>query len=137
MFRDFNTFYYEITLPDDTTEEGCLSGMNFENYVDVTDLTEAGNLPNQYILSQNYPNPFNPETQIRYYLPRACQVKLTVYNILGRAVRVLLDEKQSAGHNDVKWNGRDEKGDEVSTGIYFYQIKTREFTDTKKMVILK
>jgi hypothetical protein len=137
IFRDFATFYYEITLPDDTTEGDCLGGKNFENNTDVADLTGTHDLPDHYVLSQNYPNPFNPETQLEFFLPRDCYVELSIYDILGRKVTTLVNQDLSAGLKLISWDGRDENGREVASGIYFYMIKAGTFSDTKKLVLLK
>ncbi len=94
-------------------------------------------IPQSYKLFQNYPNPFNPQTQMRYDLPEPGHVKLYVYNVLGQRVRVLVDETQEAGHQSVIWDGKDEDGREVASGIYFYKIKTEGYQKTKKMVLLK
>ncbi|UCB52776.1 MAG: T9SS type A sorting domain-containing protein, partial [Candidatus Zixiibacteriota bacterium] len=95
------------------------------------------NTPRSFSLKQNYPNPFNPETIIQYDLPRGHEVEIVVYNILGQKVRTLLEEYQKAGRHRVLWDGRDDKGKEVSSGIYLYRIKTAEFAQTKKMVLLR
>ena len=93
--------------------------------------------PSSFALFQNYPNPFNPETQIRYGLQMDCHVKVAVYNILGQRVRVLVDEHQTAGYKEVNWDGRDEEGVELASGIYFYRIQAADFVDSKKMLLLK
>jgi len=93
--------------------------------------------PTFFSLSQNYPNPFNPKTMIRFALPKDSWVKLEVYNILGQKVKTLVDEKLTAGVKEVDWDGKDGKGLEVASGIYFYKIKADYFTDVKKMVMLK
>jgi parallel beta-helix repeat protein len=93
--------------------------------------------PESFSLSQNYPNPFNPQTQILYGLPVDCQVKITIYNLLGRRVKTLADEPQTAGYKRVHWDGKDERGVEVASGIYFYKIQAGEFVQTKKMLLLK
>ena len=94
-------------------------------------------IPNKYALSQNYPNPFNPQTVIQYSLPRDCEVQITIHNILGQKVRTLVNDYQEAGYHKVEWNSRNERGEEVASGIYFYKIKAGEFTQSKKMLILK
>ena len=94
-------------------------------------------LPKEFQLAQNYPNPFNPETKISYALPKDCDVKLTIYNLLGQKIKVLVDEHQTAGYKHVSWDGKDDKGREVASGIYFYRIQAGEFTGSKRMVILK
>lgn len=101
------------------------------------EITQTPNLPKQFSLSQNYPNPFNPVTEIRYALPEECHAKLTIYNILGQKVKDLVDEYQPAGYKTVKWDGKDNKGVNVATGVYFYRLETEEFTQTKKMLLLR
>ena len=88
-------------------------------------------------LVQNYPNPFNPETKISYALPKDCHVKLTIYNIMGQKIKVLVNEHQTVGHKDVYWDGKDDKGKEVASGIYFYKLDAGEFTQSKRMVLIK
>ena len=94
-------------------------------------------IPKTYELFQNYPNPFNPQTLIRYDLPNPGHVKVTVYNILGQEVKTLVDQHKDAGHWSVNWEGKDNQGKEVASGIYFYKIETLGFEKTKKMVLLK
>ncbi len=94
-------------------------------------------LPKDFILSQNYPNPFNPSTIIQFSLPRLSKVKIDVYNILGQSVRHLVNEEKPAGQYQVIWNGLDNNGKSVSSGIYFYKIKTEDFSSSKKMLLLK
>ena len=94
-------------------------------------------LPKAFFLSQNYPNPFNPETIIRYALPEDCQVELIIYNILGQQVKALVDAYQNAGYKAVQWDGRDDGGNETASGLYFYKIKTPQYSESKKMILLK
>ena len=95
------------------------------------------NRPTSFSVSQNYPNPFNPATEFLFDLPRASHVKIEVFNILGQKVKSLVDEKMSVGSYVVDWDGKDERGLEVSSGIYFYRMKAGDFSDIKKMVLLK
>jgi hypothetical protein len=97
----------------------------------------AENIPTRYSLSQNYPNPFNPVTTIAYSLPEQSHVMLEIFNILGQRVRTLLGAFQSAGYHRITWDGKDDQGKDVSSGIYFYRLEAGDFTDSKKMVILK
>ncbi len=94
-------------------------------------------LPTGFALEQNYPNPFNPKTQIDYALPKDCNVKVMIYNILGQKVMILVDEFQIAGFKTVVWDGKDDQGQKCGSGIYFYKIQAGEFTQAKKMVIVK
>lgn len=93
--------------------------------------------PREFTLEDNYPNPFNPHTRIAYFLPRACQVKLEVFNVLGQKIRTLVNEDQSAGNREVSWDGRNQAGEEVASGVYFYKLQAEEFTETKKMVLIR
>jgi hypothetical protein len=106
-------------------------------FTDVSEEEYQENIPNSFALKQNYPNPFNPQTIIEYSLPKDCEVEITVYNILGQKVRTLVKEFRKTGTQRVEWDGRDEKGKEVSSGIYFYRIKTPEFSQARKMVLLR
>jgi hypothetical protein len=94
-------------------------------------------IPSEYVLSQNYPNPFNLTTRIDYTLPRRAAVSLTVYNILGQDIRRWQFESQPAGTYSIAWDGNNNGGSEVSSGIYFMQMKTEDFSDTRKMVLVK
>jgi hypothetical protein len=88
-------------------------------------------------LKANYPNPFNPATTLTFELPRQMEVKLVIYNVLGQKVYTVLDGMQRAGIHQVLWNGIDESGRPVSSGVYFYQMKTENFEKTLKMVLVK
>ncbi|MCB2231493.1 T9SS type A sorting domain-containing protein [bacterium] len=94
-------------------------------------------LPVDFTLYQNYPNPFNPSTVIAYYLPRACHVSLTVYNIMGQQVRQLVDGIQSSGEHSVVWDGVDDDGFRVSSGVYFSSLEADRTESRCKMVLLK
>jgi len=94
-------------------------------------------IPDQFKLVQNYPNPFNPSTEIAYDLPTAGNVRLDVYNILGQNVKTLVNEYQDAGSYRVTWEGNDNSGDAVASGVYFYRVTAGEFKDIKKMVLMK
>jgi hypothetical protein len=94
-------------------------------------------LPDRFLLSQNYPNPFNPVTEIKYTLPKDCHVELVIYNALGQKVKTLVNRFQNAGYQMVQWNSRDDRDNEVVSGIYFYRIKAGGFVQAKKMVLIK
>ncbi|MGB8658411.1 MAG: T9SS type A sorting domain-containing protein [Candidatus Zixiibacteriota bacterium] len=108
----------------------------FRLIYDPTGKHVAG-IPRSYDLLQNYPNPFNPETQIRYDLPVPGHVELAVYNVLGQRVRLLVDQVQDAGRKSAVWDGKNQDGQDVASGIYFYKVKTDSFEKTKKMVLLR
>ena len=89
-------------------------------------------IPDNFLLSQNYPNPFNPRTEISYEVPAAKLVKLTVYNILGKEMAELVNERQSPGKYKVSFDASN-----LTSGVYFYTLSTDNFTETKRMILLK
>jgi len=98
----------------------------------VTDIIPASPQPEKFALSQNYPNPFNPITTIRYQLPKACQVELTVYNALGQTIQTLVSNQQPAGYYSVSFDAN-----RLGSGIYFYRLKAGEFQELRKCVVVK
>ena len=94
-------------------------------------------IPSQYTLHQNFPNPFNPVTTLRYELPEQTTVNITIYNMLGRQVRTIINQTQNAGYKSVIWDATNDYGKPVTAGIYLYQIQAVGFIQTKKMVLLK
>jgi len=105
-----------------------------------TDIEDNGDMtiiPDEYILQANYPNPFNPSTMIKYALPERAHVTISVYNILGRKVATLVDDTKAAGEYVATWDGRDSENREVASGLYLYQIKAGNITESRKMLLLK
>jgi hypothetical protein len=94
-------------------------------------------LPKSYELHQNLPNPFNPQTLIKYDLPEAAQVRLEIFNLLGQRVATLVNAFQPAGPKSVLWEGTDQRGIKVSSGLYIYKIRAGSFSVAKKMLLLK
>lgn len=99
--------------------------------------TPTAALPTEFALSQNVPNPFNPSTIVEFALPKDAQVNLSVYNVLGQHVKTLVNDLQRAGRQTVTWDGTDNGGVSVASGVYFYKIRAGDFSDTKKMLLLK
>jgi hypothetical protein len=97
----------------------------------ITSVQDKNTLPAQYRLEQNYPNPFNPSTMISYQLPFNSQVTLKVYDILGREIATLVDERQSAGTYKIEFNKP------LASGVYLYRIQAGNFIESKKMILLK
>ncbi|MEI7907305.1 MAG: T9SS type A sorting domain-containing protein, partial [Bacteroidota bacterium] len=94
-------------------------------------------IPLTFALDQNFPNPFNPTTMIRFALPKESKVSLKVYDVIGREVRTLVNGDLAAGINTVEWNGRNNLGQAVASGMYLYRIQAGTFVSTKKMMLLK
>ena len=94
-------------------------------------------VPDLYALHQNYPNPFNPTTKISYDLPEASVVSLSIFDLMGREVRTMINSEQTAGFKNIQWNATDNLGKSVPAGMYIYTIQAGEFRQTRKMVLLK
>lgn len=94
-------------------------------------------IPETPQLVQNYPNPFNPETKITYNLPNASDVELSIYNVTGQKIRSLINARQFSGNHDVDWNGLNDSGFQVSSGIYFYTLRADRFVEVKKMLLVR
>jgi hypothetical protein len=119
MYYSFNR--YKIT-PRANSDFGAITGIG----------REEPQLPASYVLYQNYPNPFNPSTVISYALPEGGPVSLKVYNLLGQEVQTLVDGIEGAGSHAVIFNAHS-----LASGIYFYKLSTRSFTEVKKMLLMK
>jgi hypothetical protein len=112
-----------------------------EIYAQIMNLTDDGNgeiVPEVYQFTiNNFPNPFNPETTLAFTIPTEGHVRIDVYNIRGQRVRTVVNEHLSIGHHTAIWNGKDEIGRDVSSGVYLYRIRTVDNTATGKMLLLK
>ena len=99
--------------------------------------TETNGMPTEFALHENYPNPFNPSTTLRFDLPELSDVNVIIYNMLGQEVKTFNMQNISAGHHSIRWNATNDLGDPVSAGVYLYQLQTRDFVKTRKMILLK
>lgn len=98
---------------------------------------DLNTMPNEFSLGQNYPNPFNPMTHISYQLSSLSFVTLAIYDLLGREIKTLVSEDQPAGFYNVDWDGKDELGNTVPSGVYLYSLKAGNFIQSKKMIMMK
>jgi hypothetical protein len=130
--------YHRVITSDGSLQSpGAIDSVNIAR--DVINAVEerADGLPVQFALHRNYPNPFNPSTVIRYDLPESAHVKLVVYNVLGKTVRTLVDAKQAPGYKHVTWDGKNDNGERVTSGVYIYRIETDGFTAEDKLTLLR
>ena len=133
-----NSQYYWLVEALDSDGFIVGSNENTPNVIVVGTLAIDGDLiPVEFALRQNYPNPFNPVTTLRYDLPENGHINITIYDMLGRQVKTLINQTQDAGFKSVVWNATNDYGKPVSAGIYLYQIQAGENISTKKMVLLK
>jgi len=107
------------------------------DYVDRISKDILNNIPDEFSLSQNYPNPFNPLTKLDYTLPKRSRVVVSIYNVLGKEIVNLINDEQEYGYHSVSWSGSDSQGRPVSSGVYFAQMRSEGFHQTKKMLLLK
>jgi hypothetical protein len=139
----------------DANTQACRSDFDGNGFVDIADLAILARhtnhtcnppvgadgavdaLPLVHSLSQNRPNPFQPPTRIAFAIAATGPVQLKVYNVLGQPVRTLVDRPLPAGHHEVAWDGRDERGRMMASGVYFYRLETRDYSQTRKMVFMK
>ncbi len=134
--------------PDDSVTPDWVTPTPLDNYAENVTIGVPSSIGPQadvlqgFALEQNYPNPFNPTTAIRYALPKAADLELTIYNTLGQKVRTLALTQQLAGQYRVQWDSRDEQGKPVASGVYVYQLKAHtasgeNFIQLKKMVLMR
>jgi len=147
VFNTTDSFFIDLEIDPGSNYDYWVTAVDYSgnesegsNIVQISPTglsTIADLIPEVYALGQNYPNPFNPSTQIRYALPEQSQVVLTVYDMLGRKVRTLVNGVQDAGYRTVMWNATSDMGTPVSAGMYIYTIRANEFYQVKKMILLK
>ncbi len=132
---EFSSILFKMLVPE---EEAKLEGTAIVNESSPHPLDiNVRALPFEFDLSQNYPNPFNPTTTIKYQLPEQAEVSLVIYNQLGQVVKHLVKEEKVAGYYKVKWNGTNNYGRQVASGVYLFRIQAGSFVDVKKMILLK
>ena len=129
------------TTPDayDTSYNGSVDAFVAKIADNGTSVDEikSPTIPDGFRLSQNYPNPFNPQTQFELSLPHASHVKVEIFNVLGQQVTTLVDKRLPAGSYRITWDGKDDVGQEVSSGVYLYRLTADEFVHSRKMLLLK
>jgi hypothetical protein len=123
-----DTITVQATVPGEALTDDFVVTVNPVSAIS----TGSERIPSEYSLSQNYPNPFNPETTIRYALPEAARVRISIYDISGRFITDLLNARKSAGYHTIKWDASN-----LASGFYVYQISTENFTQVKKCLVLK
>jgi len=133
-------YYAGIRSYDDVLNASHLSNIDsgeamVELVLDVDDNSEE--LPDEFNMAQNYPNPFNPTTEIEYSVPSPSFVTITIFNVQGQKTKTIIAENKSAGNYNVQWAGTDDYNHQVASGVYFYRMQAGDFSESKKMVLLK
>ncbi len=121
-----------------------ISAQSFDEVTSVKIVTKGAGIPQHFSLSQNFPNPFNPSTEIQYQLPESVRnaslknkTELKIYNLLGKEIRTLVEKDQSPGSYSVTWDAKNNSGKDVPSGVYFYQLNYGDFSETKKLILVK
>ena len=117
----------------DVTGDSRVIYVNRYDYLSV----ESEGIPTEFALHENYPNPFNPSTTLRFDLPEVSNITLTIFNMLGQKIRTYDMQSAAAGYHTLKWNATNDYGDPVGAGVYLYQLQSKDFVKTRKMVLLK
>lgn len=137
--------FFQLTV--ETTEEwcpapqSCLFRVRYflakEKAVTSVDDYSSDRIPRHFDLAQNYPNPFNPETTIHFSLPKGSHVEISIYNTMGQTIRRLVHAEYSAGTHWVQWDGRDDSGAKAASGVYLYRLQAGEFSQVRKMSLIR
>ncbi|MFI5252614.1 MAG: multiheme c-type cytochrome [Bacteroidota bacterium] len=127
-------YYYKVTAYDFSGNQSLVSN---EIHVIINGVTDVPAMPNEFALQQNYPNPFNPTTEVKYQMPQAGHIRITIFNTLGVEITKLVDQDQAPGYYTARWNGKDQSGMTVSSGIYLYRMEAGSFSTVKKMILMK
>ena len=138
VVKDQIVIFPDFDLTGRTQDNICyFDNISFSpsNSVGVDNRCET--LPQGFALEQNFPNPFNPFTTLRYDLPEDALVNITIYALMGRVVKTLINDQQTTGYRSLQWNATNDNGAPVSAGLYLYTIEAGQFNQTKKMVLLK
>lgn len=127
-----------INLSNGTNQNYALIEIRKLTFSDLVGITERElELVKAFSLLRNYPNPFNSNTTIEYELTKPSNVLINIYDAMGRLVKNIENSKKIAGYHSIIWNGKNEKGTLVSSGVYFYRLKTDSYEETKQMILLK
>lgn len=134
-----NRIVYQLAMSSDGQKlyAATDSGIYRNEFPFITHIEKPGELILGFHLSQNYPNPFNSETHIEYTLPKSIWIKLNIYDLRGKLIKVLVNDNKQAGHHTARWNGKDDSGKTVASGVYIYHISSAEYTESRKLVYLK
>ncbi|MDZ7762914.1 MAG: T9SS type A sorting domain-containing protein [Melioribacteraceae bacterium] len=129
-------YYWRVRSKTDGSTSSYSNTGNFKVGDGVTSVEDEEMLLT-YDIDQNYPNPFNPTTTINYAIPEANYVSIKIYNMLGQEVKTLVNKDVKAGRHTIEWRGENNYGQKVASGTYIYRISAGEYTQAKKMILLK
>ena len=138
--QDTTSWWWYVSASDgsDTTDAGPAPYYMTVNF-DISDMLsiDGSAIPEEFALHQNYPNPFNPVTSIQFDIPEQSEVRMDIYNLMGQRVATLVNNTLEPGFHAVKWNGTNDFGKQLSSGMYIYRISANNFTSVKKLILMK
>ncbi|MBK6912314.1 MAG: T9SS type A sorting domain-containing protein [Ignavibacteriales bacterium] len=133
---DDYSYYHWVGYDSSNAPYQTLKWFGIDIVTDVNDDSHSS-IPKEFSLNQNYPNPFNPTTKISWQSPAGSWQTLKIYDVLGNEVATLVDEYKPAGRYEVEFDSHSDKGQNLSSGVYFYQLKAGDFIQTRKMIFIK
>jgi len=136
-YANYTAALFRIYSPNPTIAFVCGSQGQLLKKDITTGILGGQLLPKDFSVSQNYPNPFNPSTVINFQIPKPSNVKISIYNITGQRIYTLINSWMESGNHHVAWDGKNEKGVKVTSGIYFYHFEAGEFSGVQKMILVK
>ncbi|MBN2366274.1 MAG: T9SS C-terminal target domain-containing protein [Calditrichaeota bacterium] len=134
------TYYLKVNLKvggSVTYEISEIRKIDFSDITGIEDARKVSQVIQSFRLMQNYPNPFNPSTTIQYEIPRAGEVEIRIFDINGRLVKTIKNQKQVAGSYNFLWDGQNDSGNKVASGLYIYSLKFENTITSKKMILVK
>jgi photosystem II stability/assembly factor-like uncharacterized protein len=136
--QNLTCLFFRSLAPNDYKGWICGSGLEvYSARFGLDAVPESGGLPREFSLSQNYPNPFNPSTTIGFQMSQRENAQVNIYNSIGQLLRILVNDQREPGTHTVVWDGKDNSGNFVASGSYFYQVQVGDMLQTKKMLLLK
>ena len=134
------TYYMKVNLNDGTKNSISISEIKKITFSGLTSIEDPGKIKtvvDNFVLFQNYPNPFNPSTNIQYNLSIPGNVEVSIYNISGQKIRQLVCENQQEGNHTLVWDGKNNNGEAVTSGLYLYKVIFENTVSSKKMILVK
>jgi hypothetical protein len=138
-FIDLRMLSYEFVILEvnGASCQFALDDIYWSGGGELMKVSTTNSLLEEFVLKDNYPNPFNPVTTLRYEIAVNTNVKITIYDMMGRLVKILTDKMEMAGYKSIKWNGTNDRNEPVSAGLYLYTIQAGDYRKTRKMVLIK
>lgn len=139
-FAFSQTYYMNVNLKNgnkETYEIANIQKIDFSDITSIEDVRKLQHIIKSFKILQNYPNPFNPSTTIEYQILRSGKVEISIFNMNGRLIKKIVNQNQNEGSYREVWNGKNQTGEKVASGLYLYTVKFENSISSKKMLLLK